>query len=134
MCDAESRAALMPTGSRDLFPSSIVKYLDEHLIGQDSAKKALAVGIWNHYKRSFGGSKTPIQKSNIWLVGPSGTGKTAMANKIAQYLDVPFASIDASTITETGYIGEDPEIVIVKLLQAAEGNVEATQKGHCLHR
>lgn len=113
----------------DMAPSALVRMLDQYLIGQERAKKILSVAIWNHFKRSFGTFRTPVQKSNVWLVGPSGSGKTAMVQLLADHLDIPFVSIDASTITESGYVGEDPEVVIARLFVAAEGNLEATQKG-----
>jgi ATP-dependent Clp protease ATP-binding subunit ClpX len=113
----------------DVSPQGIVEYLNQHVVGQDRAKKVLAVSVFNHIKRCFSGLSEKIDKSNVFILGPSGSGKTLLLSKIAEYVDLPFAHIDASTITEVGYVGEDPESCLVRLLQAAEGNVEAAQCG-----
>ncbi|HAA26923.1 MAG TPA: ATP-dependent Clp protease ATP-binding subunit ClpX, partial [Cyanobacteria bacterium UBA8553] len=116
-------------------PRELKKYLDDHVIGQDDAKKVLSVAVYNHYKRlsfvqSKGNGKAPVedavelQKSNILLMGPTGCGKTLLAQTLASVLDVPFAVADATTLTEAGYVGEDVENIILKLLQAADYNVE----------
>jgi ATP-dependent Clp protease ATP-binding subunit ClpX len=113
-------------------PAKIKAALDEHIIGQDLAKRKIAVAVRNHYKRvslSRDGSDVEISKSNILLIGPTGTGKTLTAQILAKILSVPFAIADATTLTEAGYVGEDVENVILKLLQAAGGNVARAQKG-----
>jgi ATP-dependent Clp protease ATP-binding subunit ClpX len=109
-------------------------FLDEYVIGQDQTKKKLAVAVYNHYKRIFmnrqrTGDGIELTKSNIMLIGPTGTGKTLLAQTLARMLDVPFAIVDATTLTEAGYVGEDVENIILKLLQAAEGDVGRAQTG-----
>ncbi|MBQ9663209.1 MAG: ATP-dependent Clp protease ATP-binding subunit ClpX [Oscillospiraceae bacterium] len=113
-------------------PIQIKANLDQYVIGQERAKKALSVAVYNHYKRilrSTGKNDVELQKSNILLIGPTGSGKTLFAQTMAKMLDVPFAIADATTLTEAGYVGEDVENVIVKLLQAADFDVERAQKG-----
>ncbi|MBR5343102.1 MAG: ATP-dependent Clp protease ATP-binding subunit ClpX [Oscillospiraceae bacterium] len=113
-------------------PSQIKARLDEYVIGQERAKIVLSVAVYNHYKRILhGGGKDEVelQKSNILLIGPTGSGKTLFAQTMAKMLDVPFAIADATTLTEAGYVGEDVENVILKLLQAADFDVERAQKG-----
>ncbi len=115
-----------------LSPREIVTRMDEYVIGQDSAKKVLAVAVHNHYKRlSLGweGSEVEVEKSNIMLVGPTGSGKTLLARTLARSLNVPFAIGDATTLTEAGYVGEDVENLLLKLLHAADFDVEAAQRG-----
>ena len=112
-------------------PMQIKAGLDEYVIGQEQAKKVLSVAVYNHYKRILHGGKDDVelQKSNILLIGPTGSGKTLFAQTMAKMLDVPFAIADATTLTEAGYVGEDVENVILKLLQAADFNVERAQRG-----
>jgi ATP-dependent Clp protease ATP-binding subunit ClpX len=115
-------------------PIDIKNHLDDYVIGQSRAKKALAVAVHNHYKRvnAIGGNKkdeVELQKSNILLIGPTGSGKTLLAQTIARILNVPFAMADATTLTEAGYVGEDVENVVLNLLQAADYDVEKAQKG-----
>lgn len=109
-------------------PQEIKGFLDQYVIGQEMPKKALSVAVYNHYKRLMH-PEAEIQKSNILLIGPTGTGKTLMAETLARMLDVPFAIADATTLTEAGYVGEDVENVVLRLLQAAEFNVEAAERG-----
>jgi ATP-dependent Clp protease ATP-binding subunit ClpX len=116
-------------------PQSIRKALDEYVIGQDKAKKILSVAVYNHYKRInsrasfFELDDVEIEKSNILLIGPTGVGKTLLAQTLAKILDVPFAIADATTLTEAGYVGDDVETVLVHLLQAADYNLDRAQKG-----
>jgi ATP-dependent Clp protease ATP-binding subunit ClpX len=114
-------------------PQEVKAFLDEYVIGQDQTKKKLAVAVYNHYKRiqmnKTRGNDVELAKSNILLVGPTGSGKTLLAQTLAKMLDVPFAIVDATTLTEAGYVGEDVENIILKLLQAAEGDVARAQSG-----
>ena len=112
-------------------PQQIKNYLDQYVIGQDEAKKCLSVAVYNHYKRLRQKSKdeVEIEKSNIIFIGETGTGKTLMAKTIAKFLDVPFAIVDATVFTEAGYVGEDVESMLSRLLQACDYNVEAAEKG-----
>ena len=113
-------------------PSEIKNFLDEYVIGQEDTKKKLAVAVYQHYKRiemMKRRSDVEIQKSNILLIGPTGTGKTLLAQTLARMLKVPFTIVDATTLTEAGYVGEDVENVILKLLQSANGDVERAQQG-----
>jgi len=115
-------------------PQEVKSFLDEYVIGQEQTKKKLAVAVYNHYKRIYMNRQrtsdgVELTKSNILLIGPTGTGKTLLAQTLARMLDVPFAIVDATTLTEAGYVGEDVENIILKLLQAAEGDVSRTQTG-----
>ncbi len=113
-------------------PNEIKEFLDEYVIGQDETKKKLAVAVYQHYKRieiSKRRGEVEIQKSNILLIGPTGTGKTLLAQTLARMLKVPFAIVDATTLTEAGYVGEDVENIILKLLQAANGDADRAQHG-----
>ena len=113
-------------------PSEIKKYLDEYVIGQDSAKRALAVAVYNHYKRILSDNSNDnvkLDKSNILILGSTGTGKTLMAETLAKLLDVPFAIADATTLTEAGYVGEDVENILVRLLQVANYDIYKAQAG-----
>jgi ATP-dependent Clp protease ATP-binding subunit ClpX len=115
-----------------LTPAEIKGKLDEYIISQDGAKKKLAVAVYNHYKRinhNQNLSKVDIRKSNVLLIGPTGTGKTLLAETLAKTLDVPFAMADATTLTEAGYVGEDVENILLKLYQAAGENKELAEKG-----
>lgn len=109
-------------------PAEIKKILDDYVIGQDEAKKYIAVGIYNHYKRITSG-KTDIQKSNILMVGPTGVGKTEIARACAKIVNVPFCICDATTVTEAGYVGDDVENMLLRLLQAADMDIEAAEHG-----
>jgi ATP-dependent Clp protease ATP-binding subunit ClpX len=113
-------------------PSEIKTFLDQYVVGQDKAKKKLAVAVYNHYKRNILTrirSDVELTKSNILLIGPTGTGKTLLAQTLARVLEVPFAIVDATTLTEAGYVGEDVENIILKLLQSAGGDVQRAQQG-----
>jgi ATP-dependent Clp protease ATP-binding subunit ClpX len=126
----ESPAATVPTDLPK--PQEVKTFLDEYVIGQEQTKKKLAVAVYNHYKRIHMNrqrSEVELTKSNILLIGPTGTGKTLLAQTLAKMLDVPFAIVDATTLTEAGYVGEDVENIILKLLQSADGDVGRAQTG-----
>ena len=113
-------------------PEEIFKTLNDYILGQDKAKKILSVAVYNHYKRINSNIKkddVELSKSNILLVGPTGSGKTLLAQTLARIIDVPFTVADATTLTEAGYVGEDVENIILKLLQAADYDVEKAQRG-----
>jgi len=132
----DDRAATPPATTPNQLPKphEVKAFMDEYVIGQEQTKKKLAVAVYNHYKRIYmNRQKTSdgieLAKSNIMLIGPTGTGKTLMAQTLARMLDVPFAIVDATTLTEAGYVGEDVENIILKLLQAADGDVGRAQTG-----
>ena len=128
----ESKSHVLTRNSGVPSPSDIEKTLDAYVIGQDKAKRILSVAVHNHYKRLHHISKSndvELSKSNILLIGPTGCGKTLLAQTLARILDVPFTMADATTLTEAGYVGEDVENIILKLLQAADYNVEKAQRG-----
>ena len=114
-----------------LKPQEIKSFLDDYVIGQDEAKKVLSVAVYNHYKRVLAGSNSDVelQKSNILMLGPTGSGKTLLAQTLAKLLNVPFAIADATTLTEAGYVGEDVENILLKIIQAADYDVERAQYG-----
>jgi len=132
----DDRTATPPAQSPNQLPKpqEVKTFLDEYVIGQEQTKKKLAVAVYNHYKRIYMNRQRTsdgieLTKSNILLIGPTGTGKTLLAQTLAKMLDVPFAIVDATTLTEAGYVGEDVENIILKLLQAAEGDVGRAQTG-----
>ena len=114
-----------------LKPEELKAFLDEYVIGQDQAKKVLSVAVYNHYKRVLAGNDlgVELQKSNILMLGPTGSGKTLLAQTLARVINVPFAIADATTLTEAGYVGEDVENILLKLIQAADYDVERAQYG-----
>jgi ATP-dependent Clp protease ATP-binding subunit ClpX len=124
----EAREAKVPRLPK---PSEIKRTLDEYVVGQERAKKILSVAVHNHYKRIYNPAESDVelQKSNILLIGPTGTGKTLLAQTLARILDVPFTIADATTLTEAGYVGEDVENIILKLLQSSDYDVERAQRG-----
>jgi ATP-dependent Clp protease ATP-binding subunit ClpX len=128
---ADNHAAVAPDHLPK--PHEVKAFLDQYVIGQDQTKKKLAVAVYNHYKRIHmnrqRNSEVELTKSNILLIGPTGTGKTLLAQTLARMLDVPFAIVDATTLTEAGYVGEDVENIVLKLLQAADGDVGRAQTG-----
>ncbi len=123
--NVEEDSFVLPT------PHEIKEALDQYVVGQDEAKVALSVAVYNHYKRIFMQSESDVElgKSNVLLLGPTGVGKTALAQTLAKTLNVPFAIADATTLTEAGYVGEDVENILLRLLQAADGNVERAERG-----
>ncbi len=130
----EDKTQLVREGEGVPAPSEIKQVLDDYVIGQEAAKRVLSVAVHNHYKRlehggTGSGSDVELSKSNILLVGPTGCGKTLLAQTLARILDVPFTMADATTLTEAGYVGEDVENIVLKLLQASDYNVERAQKG-----
>ncbi len=128
----ETKSAMVKSGDGVPTPAEICKVLDDYVIGQEMAKRVLSVAVHNHYKRLNHAAKSAdieLAKSNILLIGPTGCGKTLLAQTLARIIDVPFTMADATTLTEAGYVGEDVENIILKLLQASEYNVERAQRG-----
>lgn len=128
----ENKTSLMKTGEGVPSPKDICAVLDDYVIGQEYAKRVLSVAVHNHYKRlshiEKGASDIEISKANIMLIGPTGCGKTLLAQTLARILDVPFTMADATSLTEAGYVGEDVENIILRLLQAADYNVERADR------
>ena len=129
----EANAALTDAVDKLMTPKELDTFLGDYIIGQERARKLLSVAVYNHYKRIFKNAQsdddTEIAKSNILLIGPTGSGKTLMAQTIARVLNVPIAIADATSLTEAGYVGEDVENILTKLIQAADGDIERAQKG-----
>ena len=127
----EAQEPVFQPGDKLPTPKEIKAYMDGYIIGQEDAKRTLSVSVYNHYKRIFfgGDSKVELQKSNILLIGPTGCGKTLFAQTLAKILNVPFAIADATTLTEAGYVGEDVENILLRLLQAADFDVELAERG-----
>ena len=139
ICSEIMEEELIPYGTEDVYdsdinllkPEEIHKILDDYVIGQDEAKKALSVAVYNHYKRITASKNLDVelQKSNILMLGPTGSGKTLLAQTLARLLNVPFAIADATTLTEAGYVGEDVENILLKIIQAADYDIERAQHG-----
>jgi ATP-dependent Clp protease ATP-binding subunit ClpX len=118
-----------PTNGKALTPKEMVAILDQYVIGQSEAKKALSIAVYNHYKRLDSKSSVEISKSNILMMGPTGTGKTLLAQTLARFLNVPFTIADATSLTQAGYVGDDVETILQRLLQAADGDIQKAERG-----
>mgnify|MGYP003333412685 FL=1 len=130
LVDDAPKAVIEPAQARQLDPRALKEYLDQYVIGQESAKIMLSVAIVNHYKRINKTVNEPeLEKANVLMLGPTGSGKTLLAKSVARYLDVPFAIADATSITEAGYVGDDVESLITRLYTAADGDIAKTQRG-----
>ena len=131
--DQSKTALVEPKEIKIKTPAELKKILDEYVIGQDRAKKVLSVAVYNHYKRIFRHNEidddTELNKSNVLLIGPTGSGKTLLAQTISKYLDVPLAIADATSLTEAGYVGDDVENVVTRLVQAADGDIKKAERG-----
>src|SRR4030067_42685 len=130
--ERETPKSFIPPDFKLPKPAEILTFLNQYVIGQDKAKKMISVAVYNHYKRVFSNSSkedVELEKSNILLLGPTGTGKTLMAQPLARMLQVPFSIADATVLTEAGYVGEDVENILVRLLQSANYNLAAAEKG-----
>lgn len=129
--EEEARELRITMNGQDMTPKKIVQYLDQYVIGQDDAKRAMAVAVYNHYKRlsNPNSAGAEIKKSNMLLLGPTGSGKTLLGETIAKLLDVPFVIADATSLTEAGYVGDDVETILQRLINAADGDVEKAKKG-----
>ena len=129
----KSETKIKPEELKIKTPSELKAILDEYVIGQERAKKVLSVAVYNHYKRIFRkdelGDDIELNKSNVLLIGPTGSGKTLLAQTISKYLDVPLAIADATSLTEAGYVGDDVENVVTRLVQAANGDIQKAQRG-----
>lgn len=110
-------------------PKEVVRFLDQYVVGQDEAKRSIAIAVYNHYKRLNNTTDVEISKSNILMLGPTGTGKTLLAQSVARLLDVPFTIADATSLTQAGYVGDDVETILQRLLQAADGDIEKAERG-----
>ena len=129
LIQADNRAPKKGSKTDRLTPKQIMEHLNEFVIGQENAKKLLSIGVYNHYKRIGRTTKTDLGKSNVLLVGPTGSGKTYIVETIAKFLKVPFASADATQMTEAGYVGDDVDTVLVRLIQACDGDIARAEKG-----